>query len=375
MTQFASSVFPGTNGTELATSDANWIKQTGHTANAVLDGAGSVGDQFGNFNIYRHQTTPPGADYVVSADVFVPSANYSGGVTARNSSSADTFYIGYYDNGGAEWRLYSYIAGVGTIIGTYAGDLPTTARRIKLTCLGTTISLTIDANVRISVTDSSISAAGFAGIGPIFPATGTLKNFSADSLGPTINTQPTPQTAYEGFTATYTIAATTSGGTLHYQWKVNGVNSGTDSSSFTTATLVLADSGAVITCDVSDTNGTTTSASALLTVTAFVNQHPGSQVVRVGDVPRFYCEANPPGSTFQWKRDTGGGYINAAGTSTNAEYFGSAAVLGDDGYLYKCEVTYTAVTKTSNVATLKVVAVLPATLGEFTPEMRIESWW
>jgi len=86
------------------------------------------------------------------------------------------------------------------------------------------------------------------------------------SSGPTINTQPQSAACYEGQTATFTVSATTSGGTLHYQWKDDGSNVGTDSNSYTTAAATYADNGAQITCDVSDDNGTATSSAATWTV-------------------------------------------------------------------------------------------------------------
>lgn len=81
--------------------------------------------------------------------------------------------------------------------------------------------------------------------------------------GPTIDTQPTSQSCYEGQTSTFNISATTSGGTLHYQWKDDGSNVGTDSNSYTTgAAVYTTDNGAQITCVVSDDNGSTTSSAA-----------------------------------------------------------------------------------------------------------------
>lgn len=82
------------------------------------------------------------------------------------------------------------------------------------------------------------------------------------ALSPTINTHPANATSYEGQTANFTVSATTSGGTLHYQWKDDGSNVGTDSNSYTTAAAVYADNGAQITCVVSDDNGSATSNAA-----------------------------------------------------------------------------------------------------------------
>jgi hypothetical protein len=88
----------------------------------------------------------------------------------------------------------------------------------------------------------------------------------ATASGPTIDTQPQNVTVYEGQTANFTVSATTSGGTLSYQWKDDGGNVGTDSNSYTTGAALLSDNGAQITVDVTDDNGTTVSDAATWTV-------------------------------------------------------------------------------------------------------------
>lgn len=94
--------------------------------------------------------------------------------------------------------------------------------------------------------------------------------------GPTINSHPADATINDGETANFTVSATTSGGTLTYQWQVDtgggfsnvSGGSGGTSSSYTTAARSVSDSGDLYRCAVSDDNGTTNSNSALLTVNA-----------------------------------------------------------------------------------------------------------
>ena len=83
---------------------------------------------------------------------------------------------------------------------------------------------------------------------------------------PRIDTFPVTTYVAEGQTATFTVAATTSSGSLTYQWKDDGGNVGTNSNSYTTGTLTTADSGSIITVDVSDSNGTFTTFDAYLWV-------------------------------------------------------------------------------------------------------------
>lgn len=103
-------------------------------------------------------------------------------------------------------------------------------------------------------------------------------SFTTSGAGPTINTQPAAQTANEAATATFTVAATTSGGALSYQWKRQPpgggafANVGTNSTSYTTATLDCAtDHGANVYCAVTDSNGTTNTNAVGLTVLAITS--------------------------------------------------------------------------------------------------------
>lgn len=138
-----------------------------------------------------------------------------------------------------------------------------------------------------------------AGAGSITP-TATASNITgakvlvamsiaAAAVGPTIDTQPTAQTARingeaDGPIATFTVAATTSGGTLVYDWELeDGVASGVyanvaDGSGATwtgrtTTTLVGTFTATTLTgrrvrCNVTDDNGTTTTNAVALTVMA-----------------------------------------------------------------------------------------------------------
>jgi hypothetical protein len=108
-------------------------------------------------------------------------------------------------------------------------------------------SYTAGSTANASFGFAAIAAAVFVGLPP-----------------PVITSQPLPQTVYAGQAATFTIAATGTG-TLHYQWKDDGANVGTDSAAYT-PTTVLSDNGSIIACVVTDDNGSTTSSTATLFV-------------------------------------------------------------------------------------------------------------
>ncbi len=126
------------------------------------------------------------------------------------------------------------------------------------------------------VTLSTLDAAGAGATGTISDVctysfgvntcwTAFVVSVPASVGGPVITAQPQPVSTFAGNTATFSVTATGTG-TLHYQWKQNGSNVGTDSSSYTTPTLDMSFNGSVYTVDVTDDNGTTTSQGALLTV-------------------------------------------------------------------------------------------------------------
>lgn len=83
--------------------------------------------------------------------------------------------------------------------------------------------------------------------------------FTPAPAGPTITVQPQNVMVPLGpVAAIFSVTATASAGALHYQWKKNGSNVGSDSSTYSIVPDDLALDGSTIKCDVSDDNGTTT---------------------------------------------------------------------------------------------------------------------
>jgi hypothetical protein len=89
---------------------------------------------------------------------------------------------------------------------------------------------------------------------------------SGGGTAPSITTQPQNQTVNVGDTATFTVVASGTG-PLSYQWRVDGVNDGTNSSTFQIPNAQIADSGKVISVVVTGaTSPPATSSNATLTV-------------------------------------------------------------------------------------------------------------
>lgn len=122
------------------------------------------------------------------------------------------------------------------------------------------------------------------------PDIGAVEKTVAAPTGPTIDTQPTAQTANEGATATFTGAATTSGGSMTWAWERQPPGGGawstvgTSAGTYTTAALDCAtDHGASIRFTVTDSYGSATSNSVALTVRSVSSTaRPSADVTTAG---------------------------------------------------------------------------------------------
>ena len=176
-----------------------------------------------------------------------------------------------------------------------------------------------------------------------------------------IVTQPGNKSVTAGQTATFSVAAT--GSTpLSYQWKKNGSNiASATSSSYTTPATSIADNGAVYTVSVTNSAGTVTSNGATLTVAAAIvaptiTTQPSPQIITAGQAATFTVTAT--GSTplsYQWKKN-GSNIANA----TSSRYTTPATSSADNGAVYTVSVSNSAGTVSSNGARLTVSAAIVA---------------
>lgn len=370
---FASSNFPGTAGTELSVADSNWSKVSGIVVNALVDGSGGAYDgSGGNTNFYQHSATPPSADYSVSCTVpGLGASTYTAGPALR--IVGQTFYTGFYHGGIPGWVIQryddintsTYIANAGNTTNS-----PTVSRVLKIEAIGSAIKLYSDGVLVASATDATYSAAGKAGCSFDDPSTHAVHSWSADGFGPTISVQPASANAYAGTTATFSVTASGSG-TLHYQWKKNGTNVGTDSSSYTTPTLTTSDTGPYR-CDVTDSAGTTSSNNATLTFPVpAITVQPTPQTVADGATATFSVTATSLGTpTYQWQVNpaSGGGWTNVStgtGGTTNSYTTAALSRTTDYGNLYRCVVTDSNGSVNTNEVALVVTGY--ATSYEYTP--------
>jgi uncharacterized protein (TIGR02145 family)/uncharacterized repeat protein (TIGR02543 family) len=172
-------------------------------------------------------------------------------------------------------------------------------------------------------------------------------------IAPAITVQPSDQAVTVGQPVTFTISAT--GTSITYQWQKDSVNiSGANSTSYQIPSSALTDNGRVYRCVVTNTAGTVTSRSAILTVgqniiPVSITQQPQPQIIRLGQTASFTIAATGTNLQYQWQKDT----TNLSG-QTGSTFSIAAVSATDNGASYRCIVSNSASTVTSTFANLTV---------------------
>lgn len=87
-----------------------------------------------------------------------------------------------------------------------------------------------------------------------------------------------------------------------------------------------------------------------------ITSQPQDVTVKAGKMATFTVEATGTGLTYQWERDTGTGFEKWGGINgTSASFTTGVLRKGCDGYQYRCIVSNSAGSVTSNSATLTVI--------------------
>lgn len=193
MANIATDAFTGADNTDLSAHDAHWVKVTGFTDTAVITSNRLRILTVLTSGAYLYNVDPGTADYEVSADFLVDGNTNTAlncGVIARASSSQTIMYM-------ARWRAsngFSLFKFEGSTTATQLGSSVAhsygagTTGRIRLRVNGSTISVFRgnETTPIISVTDTSITDAGFAGIWAGSNATSNdgphLDSWTADTL-------------------------------------------------------------------------------------------------------------------------------------------------------------------------------------------------
>jgi hypothetical protein len=180
--------------------------------------------------------------------------------------------------------------------------------------------------------------------------------------GPSFTAQPVSQTVYVGQPASFSAAATSTAGTVTYQWRKNGTDlSGQTSTTLTWTATQTTDSG-TYTVVATDTNGATLSTPATLSVLTgtvpYFTVNPTAATAGVGQTLTLTGMAvGSPAPSYQWRKD--GVALTGATTSnltlSNIQY--------SDAGTYTLTATNIAGSVTTSGALLTVLAQPPVAPG------------
>ncbi len=189
---------------------------------------------------------------------------------------------------------------------------------------------------------------------------------NAAATAPTISQQPMSDTVTAGQTATFSVTAA---GTapLTYQWFMNGAAAGTNSSTLSIPQTTTAENNAQIYVKASNSAGSATSNTVVLTVNPApptkpsITQQPANVTVTAGQTATFsVTAAGTAPLTYQW-------FLNgsAAGTNSNSYSITQTTTAQSGAHVY-VTVTNTVGTATSNTVTLTVNAVQTTSVDVLT---------
>lgn len=184
-----------------------------------------------------------------------------------------------------------------------------------------------------------------------------------------ITSQPTAITRCVGQSASFTVVA--SGTIVSYQWKFNGANisdgsgiSGATSENLVIASVTSANAGQY-SCSVTGSNNIANSNTALLTVNqiAAITTQPLSQTKCDGDMLVLEVLPNDPTLTYTWQFNGGAMPVDPRITGANASMLVITDVSNADAGSYRCVVSNSCASETSDPAVIAINPVVQITSG------------
>jgi hypothetical protein len=171
---------------------------------------------------------------------------------------------------------------------------------------------------------------------------------------PIILQQPQNLTVCKGADPTFTVSVASGCLPVHYQWKSNDSNIGTDTSVLTLADVQLSDNGSVITCEVSNSCGSTVTNPVMLTVTSLIAQQPRNTTLVKGSTATFAVSTAPGCDPVRYKWKKNGSYIGADSFVISLP----DVQLADSGSEIICEVNNSCESAVTNPAVLIVTSII-----------------
>jgi hypothetical protein len=202
-------------------------------------------------------------------------------------------------------------------------------------------------------------------------------SLGSTNAAPVVTTQPKALTLKEGEAITFTATASgTPAPSVQWQVSFNNGSSwnelpGATSTSENFGSSYAAQNGALFRAVFTNSAGSVTTSSALLTVgtAPAITTQPSSTTVTEGATATFTAAASGnPAPTVQWQLSTNGGssWANISG-ATSVSYTTAATTTANSGYEYRAVFTNSISSATTSAATLTVKAVTVAPKVETQP--------
>ena len=346
------------------------ITNSGGTA-ATISQATATGTGFNLSGVALPVTLNP-ADSVTFTATFAPTATGSalGSASFTSAQLSSTFSVSMNGTGVAVApSIITQPASISILTGQTATFSVTASGTAPLTYQwkmnGTNIAGATASTYTTPTETTSNSGAQFTvavsnAAGTVISNAATL-TVTSTPVAPSITTQPSNRTIFDGQTATFSVVAN---GTapLSYQWRKNGAAiSGATSSSYTTPVETISDSGATFSVVVSNTAGSVTSNNATLTVNPdpvapTITTQPASQTINAGQTATFSVTASGTAPlTYQWFQNG-----TAIGGATSTSYTTPVESVANSGTQFSVTVSNSAGSVNSNTATLTVNGVIGA---------------
>lgn len=165
--------FTGSSGTDLASATGNpgvvWTNATPSAGTLVLDGNDRLminGAGGSALMLYLVAPAPPSADYAVRARITQVDGSGRFALVARGIDANNHYRLDYNPAVGQGFFITKVVGGVSTVIGNYPSlTIATGASKVvSLHVVGDRIWATIDGVKLPEITDSGLTAAGYAGL-------------------------------------------------------------------------------------------------------------------------------------------------------------------------------------------------------------------
>jgi hypothetical protein len=270
------------------------------------------------------------------------SKSITGAYTTITASLA--YAIGNGSSVNSVWAYYKIDGGAWTLFGSSTS---------QSTASGTFTSSTLSCNTSIQISVTALTRDYNAS----YVTIDNVQITACPVVVPSVSVVASSNNICTGTSVTFTATPTNGGTTPSYQWKNNGVNVGTNSTTYTNSGLINSDIvSCVMTSNASCASPTTaTSNSVTMTVTSNVTPSvsiTGTSNICTGTSTTFTATPTNGGSvpSYQWKK-------NGTNVGTNSTTYTNAALVNGDiisGVMTAnntCQITSTA---TSNSITMTV---------------------